>query len=195
MFDLSSFLNPGLAQVPAWLLFLSLLGVSLALIFAGRTIVKIAAFFIVGIAGALLGGSVGAHYLPTGGQFLGLLLGFVLGGLIGVALVAVGVGLAIGYAAYLIALDLAFSSTIALTAGVVFFVVGVALSGKVLSVVTAIAGGLLLFNILNYYGIAPLISTLLATLLTVAGLWVQLSLGRKSNPPTPVKAPMPSMNP
>ncbi len=173
--------------VPAWALLLSMLVVSLALIFAGRKVVKVFAFLMVGLIGASIGGVLAAQYLAGAGSLgalLGVLIGFVLGGLIGVALVAVGIGLAIGYAAYLLAQGFVSSTTIPLIVGLVFFIVGVALYNRILGIITALAGGLLFFDVLTLYGLSPTLSIVLAAVVTLAGIWVQEGLGRKKTSPT-----------
>jgi hypothetical protein len=177
-------LSPVLPGVPAAVLLLALLGVSLLLIFAGKTLAKVVAFLAVGIIGAAFGGSFAVQYLAPQWQIVGLLLGFVLGGLIGVVLLPLGVGLAVGYAGYVIALDLALGPTVAIIAGVASFVVGALLSSKVLSVATALIGGLLLFDVLTRYGFGASLATLVAALLTILGLWVQLAPDRRPTQPT-----------
>lgn len=183
MVSIPNSLSPVLPGVPADLLLLALLGVSMVLIFAGRTLAKVVAFLAVGIVGAALGGTLAAQYVAQW-QILGVLLGFVIGGLLGVALLPLGIGLAVGYTGYVIALDLALGPTAALVAGVAFFVVGALLSGKILSVATAAIGGLLLFDVLTRYGFGSTLATLVAALLTLAGLWVQLSPDRRPSQPT-----------
>ena len=87
-----------LKGVPSWPLILAMLVVSLLLIFAGRKVVKALAFLVVGLIGASIGGEFAAHYLGSLGSFgtiLGVLIGFVAGGLIGLLLVRVGIGLAV----------------------------------------------------------------------------------------------------
>lgn len=180
MWNISGVLAPLQANVPAWALLLGLLGLSLVLIFAGSTLVKLVAFVVVGIAGAALGGTLVAQFVSPGWQLLGVLMGFVIGGVLGVALIALGMGLAAGYAAYVIALDLALGQTVGIIAGVAFFVVGLALSKKILTVSTALVGGLLLFNVLTSYGFGSDIATLVAAALTIAGLWVQLTPQRRT---------------
>jgi hypothetical protein len=177
-------LSPVLPGVPAPVLLLALLGVSLLLIFAGRTLAKVVAFLAVGMIGAAFGGSIAVQYLVPQWQIVGLLLGFVMGGLLGVVLLPLGVGLAVGYAGYVIALDLALGPTAAIIAGVALFVVGALLSSKILSVATAMIGGLLLFDILTRYGFGSILATLVAALLTLVGLWVQLEPGRHPAQPT-----------
>ena len=159
---------------------MGLLALSLVLIFAGKTLVKAVAFVVVGFVGASLGANLAAQYLAPSWEIAGIFLGFVLGGMLGVTLIVLGIGFAVGYAAYLVALDLALGQTAALVTGVVFFVVGLALSGKVLTVGTAVVGGLFLFNVLTLYGLGPTTATLVAAALTLAGLWVQLAQGRMS---------------
>lgn len=161
--------------VPSWPLILTMLVVSLLLIFAGRKVVKALAFLIVGLMGASVGGEFAAHYLTSLGSLgtvLGLLIGFVAGGLIGLLLVRVGIGLVVGYAAYLLTVDVVSSTIVALVVGFVFFVVGWLLYNKILSLVTAVAGGFLLYDALRLYGLDPTVSAVLAVLVTLAGIWV-----------------------
>lgn len=192
MMSIQAALAPILGQVPPWVLLLALLVVSLALIFAGSEIVKVIAFLIVGVAGASVGAVLAAQYLPPGGDLVGIILGFVMGGLLGVALIPLAIGILVGYAGYLLALDFALSFTMALVAGVVFFVVGLALSGKILTVATAIAGGLLLFNTLTLVGFTTPLSMVLAAAVTVAGIWVQLAPERRvTKAPTPTTGGQP----
>ncbi len=181
MVTFPSQLAPLLNTVPAWALALSMLVVSLILIFAGRKVVKFIAFLVVGLIGATIGGALMAQYL-TGlgslGILVGALVGFVIGGLLGVALLAVGIGLVMGYAAYLLTQGFVSGATIPLVVGIVFGLVGIALHNKILSFITALAGGLLLFDVLVAYGLNSTLSIILAAALTLAGIWVQ-EVGRK----------------
>ena len=192
MLSIPSILAPVQANVPAWALLLGLLALSLVLIFAGKTLVKVVAFVVVGFAGAAFGANLAAQYLAPSWEIVGMLLGFVIGGMLGVALIALGIGFAVGYAAYQFALDFALGQTAALVAGVVFFVVGLALSNKILKVGTAVVGGLLLFNVLTYYGFGSAMATLVAAALTLAGLWVQLASNRQMTQPTSSAGGQPS---
>ena len=183
---MSSTLNllaPALAHLPAPLLLVALLGVSLVMIFAGGTLAKVVAFLAVGLAGAALGGSLAAQYLSPAWGVLGLLLGFVVGGMLGVFLLPLGVGIAVGYAGYLAALGLALGSTTSVIVGLAFFVVGAMLSSKILSLATAVLGGLLLFGVLTDYGVGLTLAVFIAGALTLAGSWVQLGSRRPSHPP------------
>jgi hypothetical protein len=183
MMSIQSLIGLIQAHVPEPLLLVALLGFSLAFIFAGETLVKLAAFLLVGLIGATFGGTLAVQYLSHSWEIVGVLLGFVIGGLLGVALIPIAVGLAVGYAGYVVALDFALSSTMALIAGVALFIVGLALSSKIVSVATALIGGLLLFNALTYYGLGSTISTVVAALLTVIGLWYQLGPERRMSQP------------
>ncbi len=184
MFSIPSSLVPAMAHVPADLLFLALLAVSLALIFAGGTLAKILAFIVVGLVGAVFGGVLVAQYISPQWDVVGVLLGFIIGGLLGMALLSLGVGLVVGYAGYILAGGFGLSSTLALVAGFIFFIIGLVLSSKILKIVTAVAGGVLLFNVLVYFGLGVPVSTLVAVALTLIGLWVQLTSGRRMPKPT-----------
>ena len=178
-------LPPVQAYLPPEVLLLALLGVSLVLIFAGRALVKVVAFLAVGLVGAALGGQLAALYLQPEWGIVGVLLGFAIGGLLGVALLPLGVGLALGYAGYAIALGFAAGSTAAIIVGVAFFVVGAVLSNRIIGVATALVGGLLLFDVLvRYVGFGSDIATVVAGVITLAGLWVQLAPSRRPPQPT-----------
>ncbi|QQG48410.1 MAG: hypothetical protein HY247_06615 [archaeon] len=188
MVNIPTQLTPGLGGIPAWLIPLALLVVALLLIFAGRTIVKVIAFLVVGLIGASIGEMLASGYLAgTGalGQLLGILGGFLIGGIIGVAIVAFGIGLAVGYGAYLLALDLFGSHTAALVVGFVFFIIGLALYGKILTLVTALAGGLLLFHVLLTFGFGPTLATLFAAATTIIGIAVEYGMTRRPKPAAP----------
>lgn len=183
-------LAPFLSIVPEWALLLATLVVSLALIFAGRKVVKLFAFLVVGIIGASIGGAMVAQYLAGSGSLgvlLGVIVGFFIGGLLGVVLVAVGIGVAVGYAAYLLTAEFVSGTTIPLIVGLIFFIIGVAFYGRILGVVTAIAGGLLFFDVILIYGFGPILSTIFAAALTIVGIWVQEGFNRRAQQPTPPK--------
>lgn len=187
MVSIPNQLAPLLNTVPAWALLLSMLVVSLALVFAGRKVVKVFAFLLVGLIGASIGGILAAQYLMglgTLGTLLGVLAGFLLGGMIGLLLVAVGIGLAVGYGAYVLSSSFVSGTTVPLIVGFIFFIVGVALYGRILGVITALAGGLLFFDVLTLYGLGSTLSIALAVVVTLAGIWVQEGLGRRKTPPT-----------
>ncbi len=173
--------------VPSWPLIAAMLIVSLLLIFAGRKVVKVLAFLVVGLIGASIGGVFAAQYLTSLGSLgtlLGVLIGFVAGGLIGLLLVRVGIGLAVGYAAYLLTLDLVSSTVAAFVVGFVFFVVGWLLYNKILSLVTAVAGGFLFYDALRLYGLDPTVSKVLAVLVTLIGIWLSLGYRRRAKQET-----------
>ena len=182
MFSIPSSMIPEMAHVPADLLFLTLLVVSLALIFAGGTLAKVVAFLVMGLVGAVLGGVVVAQYISPQWDLVGILFGFIIGGLLGVVLLPLGVGLVVGYAAYIVTLGFGLSSTAALVAGFLFFIIGLVLSSKILVVITAVGGGFLLFNVLAYFGFDPLASAFVTAALTLAGLWVQMASRRRMAP-------------
>ena len=69
-------------------------------------------------------------------------------------------------------MDLVSSTIAAFVVGFVFFVVGWLLYNKILSLVTAVAGGFLLYDGLRLYGLDLTVSMVLAVLVTLAGIWV-----------------------
>jgi hypothetical protein len=169
----------------------AMLVVSLLLIFAGRKIIKALAFLVVGLIGASICGMFAAHYLTSLGSFgtiLGVLIGFVAGGLIGLLLVRVGIGLAVGYAAYLVTVDFVSSTVAAFVVGFGFLVVGWFLYNKILSLVTVVAGGFLLYDALRLYGLDPTVSTVLAALVTMAGIWINFGPRRRASLSRPMNA-------
>jgi len=175
-------LAPLLSPVPATALLLAMLVVSLILIFAGRTVVKVIAFLAVGLVGASIGGALAAQYLVGSGSLgvlLGVILGFVVGGLFGVVAVMLGIGVVLGYGAYLLTQQFVSGEIIPLVVGVVFFVLGIALYDSILGLVTAVAGAFLLFDVLTAYGMDPTLSLVLAGAAALAGIWVQEGLGQK----------------
>ncbi|MDA4124741.1 MAG: hypothetical protein OK438_04730 [Thaumarchaeota archaeon] len=175
-------LQPFLNTVPEWALLLSLLLVSLALAFAGRRVVKVLAFLLVGLIGASVGGILAAQYLAGAlGTSIGALVGFLLGGLIGLLLIRLGIGLAIGYAAYVLTTTFVSGNTIPLIVGFVFFIIGAAFYNRILGFITAVAGGLLFFDVLTLYGLGSTRSIVLAVVLTLAGIWVQERPGRRKS--------------
>lgn len=174
-------------QFPAWLPLLALLAVSLVLIFAGRSVVKVIAFFVVGLVGAAIGGALAAQFFAGAGglgTLLGVILGFAVGGLIGVVLVMVGIGVVLGYGAYAVTQQLVSGTIIPVVIGFIFFLVGIALYNKILGLVTALAGGFLLFDVLTSYGAGSTLSLVIAAALTLAGIWVQEKGRRKAPRPT-----------
>jgi hypothetical protein len=155
-----------------------LLVVSLALIFYGRHIIKALAFVVTGLAGAAFGLVGGAIVLGPLGALVGGAIGFIIGGLIGLFLVHVGMGLALGYFGYLITRDLTHIFLLAALVGVVLFFAGIAISAKLLELVTAILGGVILYGVLAFFGVPPPYSALVSLVLAIAGFLVQQRVKR-----------------
>ena len=64
--------------------------------------------------------------------------------------------------------------------GFIFFVVGVVLYNKILTIVTAFAGGFLLYDALTFY-LDPTVAAVIAVLVTAVGLWYDFGLRRKGS--------------
>jgi hypothetical protein len=153
--------------------------VALGLIFAGRSIIKGIAFLAVGLAGAAFGLATGALILGPIGAIIGGVVGFLVGGVLGIFLVEVGMGLALGYFGYLATRYLVHSLLIAVGAGIVLFFVGLAMSNKLLELVTAVLGGVILYGVLVFFGLAPLYAAVVSIVLAAAGFYVQKSKTRR----------------
>ena len=145
--------------------------VALALIFVGPLeVIKGLAFLVVGLAVAAFGVATGGVLLGVVGAIIGGVAGFLVGGLIGLLLVDFGMGLALGYFAYLATRYLTHSLILAVVVGIVLFFVGVAISSKLLELVTAAIGGLVLYSVLVFFGVTPFDSAVVSILLAAVGL-------------------------
>jgi hypothetical protein len=153
--------------------------VALTLMFSGRSIIKGLAFLVVGLAGAAFGAAVLGGFLGVIGAVIGGVLGFLVGGAVGLLLVDVGMGLALGYFGYLVTRDLTNVFILAVVVGVILFVVGVAISSKLLDLVTAMLGGVILDGVLVFFGVPPLYAAVVSLLLAVIGFSVQISNRRR----------------
>ncbi len=107
------------------------------------------------------------------------MLGFIVGGVLGVWLVELGMGLALGYFGYLAARYLSNSLLIAVLVGVVLFFVGLAVSNRLLELVAAALGGVILYSVLIYFGASPVYSSVVSFALAAAGFFVQQSNRRR----------------
>jgi hypothetical protein len=156
-----------------------LLGLSLALMFYGRSIIKGLAFLAVGFAGAAFGLAVGGIFLGVIGAVIGGVLGFLLGGMVGLLLVNVGMGLALGYFGYLATRDLTNVFVLAVAVGIILFFVGVAVSSKLLDLVTAVLGGVILDGVLVFFGVSPPYAAVISLVLAAAGFFIQFRNRRR----------------
>lgn len=171
---LRSFLPQNLNVFEALLLMV----ISLALMFAGRKVIKVLAFLAVGLVIGAAGALFGTFVLGFLGTLVGGIIGFILGGLLSLALLPVGIGFGAGLIAYDLTLALVHSFIFAIVIGIIFFGIGVALSSKVLSLAAAIFGGLLFFEAITFFGSPILVSAILTILLATTGFWIQ-DRGRK----------------
>ncbi len=153
--------------------------VALALMFSGRSIIKGLAFLVVGLAGAAFGVAVAGGFLGVVGAVVGAVVGFLVGGAIGLLLVDVGIGLALGYFGYLLTRDLTNVFVLAVVVGVILFVVGVAISSKLLDLVTAVLGGVIFDGVLVFFGVPPLYAAVVSVVLAAVGFSVQFRERRR----------------
>ncbi|HXQ92925.1 MAG TPA: zinc ribbon domain-containing protein [Nitrososphaerales archaeon] len=147
--------------------------VSLSLIFAGRFVIRIIAFFGVGIVLAAAAASVGAIILGVVGLVIGGIIGFVVGGFLSFVLLPLAIGVASGLVAYDLTQGFVHIYPISVIVGVFFFILGVLLSMKLLSLATVVFGSLLLFDSLIFFHFPLAIALIVSVLMGLVGFWVQ----------------------
>ncbi len=164
-------LLPEVIGTPIFLV--ALLAVSLLLIFFGRRVIKVVTFVLGGFIGAYFGGTLGAFFLSSLGAILGEIAGFLLGGLLSLAFLSLAIGFGLGYSGYAIT-QLMLGATIpSLIVGVVLFVLGVILSGRILTLVSVFIGSFLLLNALAFTGLQLPLAIVVVSALAILGLWIQ----------------------
>lgn len=147
--------------------------IALALIFAGRFVIRVIAFLGVGIAFALVAASFGASILGIFGYVVAGIFGFIVGGILSIFLLPLAIGVATGLLAYDLMRALFHVFFVSLIVGVIFFIVGVLISMKILSLAAVVFGGILLFDVLEFFHFPPLIALIVVFLLGVIGFWTQ----------------------
>ncbi len=161
------------AGIPDTFLAVLLLFLSLALIFAGKSLAKALAFLVTGAVVGAIGAIFGTMFLGILGTILGGVVGFLVGGLIGIMLLELGIGVALGYFGYTVAHSYFGGITIPIVIGIALFVVGIVLADRILSVATVVLGGVLLFDVMLSLGTGAALATLVSVVVSLAGLWVQ----------------------
>lgn len=147
--------------------------VALALIFAGRFLIRAIAFLAVGFAFAILAATFGSTVLGVVGFVLGGIFGFIVGGVLSLFLLPLAIGLGMGLVAYRLSQLFFHIYPLSIVLGVIFFVVGLALSMKLLALASVVFGSLLLFDTLSFFHIPPLLGLLVVVLMGIIGFWVQ----------------------
>jgi hypothetical protein len=159
--------------VPATVAILLIVALCLALAFFGRDLIEVLAFIVTGLIVGAIGAQLGLQYLGAVGEVLGGVGGFLLGGLLGVFLVIVGIGIALGYLSYSATYAVVGNEIIAIIAGAVLFIAGIILANEILSIATALLGGLILFDLMSYMGMGFVLSGIIAVALAIVGAYVQ----------------------
>jgi zinc-ribbon domain len=165
---------PRLVSIPAALI---LLVVALGLIFAGRHIIRVIAFFGVALIFAAASAAIGALLLGVIGFFLGGFFGFIVGAIASFILLPLAIGFATGILAYNLTQNLFHLVAVSAIVGIIFFILGIFLSMKLLSLATAIFGALILFNVLVFFHVPSDFSAAIALVLGAVGFWIQGGFG------------------
>jgi hypothetical protein len=163
-------LIPRIASVGAALVGLV---VALALIFAGRFLIRIIAFLAVGVVLGSAAAAFGATILGIFGFVFGGIIGFLVGGVLSLFLLPLAIGFATGLVVYDLSQTFVHLYPISLVLGVIFFIVGLFLSLKLLALASVVFGSLLLFRVLVFFHFVPTFAFLIAILMGVIGFWIQ----------------------
>lgn len=163
-------LGPQLEQ----LLPVAQLVLGLLLIFFGKDLVRFGAFVAAGSIGAYLVWSVAGRGLGEVLSLALLLLGFAVFGLLGLALLRIGVAVASGALTYLIASALGLQWFYALAASLVSVAVALLWHRQALAVLSVAVGGLLVQRGLSWLPIDPGLVVVIVVVLVALGLRVQI---------------------
>jgi len=147
--------------------------VALALIFAGRFLIRVIAFLAVGVAVGSAAAAFGATLLGFVGFVIGGFIGFLVGGFLSLVLLPLAIAFAIGLVAYNLSQTLVHLYPVSVVLGVIFFIAGLFLSLKFLALASVVFGSLLLFNVLVFFRFPPVIALIIALLMGVIGFWTQ----------------------
>ncbi|MDA4111045.1 MAG: zinc-ribbon domain-containing protein [Thaumarchaeota archaeon] len=187
---------PRIASVTAALI---LFVVALALIFAGRFVIRIIALFGVGLVFAAASATIGGLVLGIVGFVIGGLFGFIVGALASFVLLPLAIGFATAIIAYNLTQSLVHIFPLSILAGVVVFIIAILASMKLLSLATVVFGSLILINVLVFFHFPAILSTLSAVLIGVVGFWIQGGFENRQrakfaswtrNPPPPNAVPL-----
>lgn len=164
----------------------------LILVFAGRLLWIPIMSIIGGFIGATLGYIIG--YSASGENWMVGLLGAIIGGLLGSLLFSAFIEAAIAFLAGLVLFGIVYASTgswiIALIAAIPVFLIVVIFIEKIIAILTAIVGGLIVGISLNQLGLITIeIAAVITLVLIVAGSLVQIFVLKDRGRARPSKYP------
>lgn len=169
-------LNVNLQSIDIFLAILFII-LGLIIIFYGRKLVKIVSFIVGGIIGAILIHEYVIPWLKISEPFSYILslLGFIVSGVLAVALIHLLGSMIAGYLAYRFVYPYFQDWAIPLMIAVVTFAIVLVLFNKLLSIGTAVLGALLVAYSINIIiPLGPIIFIIIVVVLAVAGAYYQL---------------------
>jgi hypothetical protein len=175
-FDLLPYLPPSFD----FFAFVSLLVISLLLIFVGSRLAEGLAFVVVGLVAASIGFALGVPF-GTPSSLVGFVAGFLLGGAAAVLLLPVGMGLALGFMGYQVAASLTGIELVPVMVAIVCFTYGLFLTDLLLPVVSSAAGGLMLYDAAISLGMPTPEMVLVVATMSMIGVVVQTVPFRRAN--------------
>lgn len=169
-------LNVSLQSVDTFLAIVFLI-LGVVLVFYGRKLVKILTFIIGGIVGAILIYEYVVPWLNIGEPFNYVLslLGFVISGVLAIALIHLLGSIIAGYLVYRFVYPYFQDWSIPLLIAVIAFAIVLVLFNKLLSIGTAVLGALLVSYAINIIiSLGPIVSLIIVIVLAIVGSYYQL---------------------
>jgi len=169
-------LNVNLQSIDSLLAIIFLI-LGLILVFYGRKLVKIVTFIVGGIVGAI---SIYEYIIPwlkisEPFNYIIALLGFIISGVLAVALIHLLGAVIAGYLAYRFVNPYFQDWMLPLIIAVIAFVVVLILFNKLLSIGTAVLGGILVSYSINIFiSLGIIVSFIIIIVLAIAGAYYQL---------------------
>ena len=169
-------LNVNLQSIESVLAIIFLI-MGLVLVFYGRKLVKIITFIVGGIVGAILIYEYVVPWLNISEPFTYILalLGFIISGVLAIAIVHLLGAVIAGYLAYRLINPYFQDWILSLLIAIIAFAIVLVLFNKLLSIGTAVLGAILVSHSINIFiPLGIIISLIIVVVLAVAGAYYQL---------------------
>lgn len=158
-----------------------ILALSLMMVFVGSRLIQWLSFGIVGLMTAYFGTVAGNEYGGPLGALVGFVFGFVIGGASILLFLPLGLGLGVGLGSFAAAQLLCQIPFVPPLVGIVGFSYGFLLTDLLLSAISALVGGVLIFSAGLAAGFPPLEMLLGCGALSACGTATQAFLARRAH--------------
>lgn len=150
-----------------------LLIIGVALAFFGRKFAKALIFIAGGLVGAAAGFAIVAFLFGEAVALFGALAGFLIVGLIAYALAQLAFGIILASTLFFLTEMLIPNLLIAVVIATIGLILGILMYNKFLSIATAVAGGLMVFQALNALNISNMLALIVGIVVIIAGAITQ----------------------